>query len=525
MPIASNPSAGTYAFEQDLSIRATALPTSIGVVVGASKRGPINERTLVVDKEDFRTQFGKPDPNVSYMHYTANAFLQEANRLYVTRVVNDATLGGIIVDKAGPFATALAVNDIITDIMEYDLTTTNLLLITGANPGDWNNDLEVVLYPNVNDPEQEQFVITVLEKGVIKEEFKCTLRSKVDGNNKQLFVEDVVNDGSKLIRIRLNPINTELNNNPNAILMNALVSGALTGGSDGDPVTSSQIIQAWRLYEDPEDIVVNILINGGYTDPAVQLELDRIARIRDDAMAILDMPSDEQVAQDAVLYRRNTLNLNSSYSALYTPDVLIRDTDNGRSLYVPPSGFVAGVYARTDRVAAPYYAPAGLNRGILDVRGVRHVYKLGHRDMFADNQISVIQFMSGQGIVIWAEDTLQAFKSAFSNVSVRRSISMIKSTLRLATLPGVFEPNDELLQAEMRRICERLLEPIKQDRGLYNYEVVCDERNNKNATIANGDLIIDVYLDPTISAKRIHLNAIATRTGGIQFAIELLNAA
>lgn len=523
--LATNPSAGTYAFEQDLSIRATALPTSIGVVVGASNRGPVNERTLVVDKEDFRQKFGKPDPTVSYMHYSAHAFLAEADRLYVTRVANNALYGAVIVDKPGSFAEPLAVTGPVADPETFDQNPTNLMLIYAANPGAWNNGLKVVLYPDPNDPDNEQFIIQVLENNILFEEHKCTLRQKVNGYGQQLYVEDSVNLKSALIRVRLNPANTELLANPNAILMNAVFEAVLTGGSNGDAVTSSQIIQAWRLYEDPEDVTVNILINGGYTDPAIQLEMDRIARSRDDSMAILDVPQDLQDAQAAVEYRRNTLALNSDYSAIYSCDVLIRDTDNGRFLYVPPSGFVAGIYARTDRVAEPWFAPAGLNRGILDVRGVRHVYKLGHRNLFADNQVNVIQFMAGQGIVIWSEDTMQAFKSSLSNVSVRRSISLIKTTMKLATLTGVFEPNDDMLLAEIRRIGERLLAPIKQGRGLYYYEIVCDERNNTNALRANGDVVVDIYLDPTISAKRIHLNAIATKTGGIKFAQSIINAA
>lgn len=521
--IATNPSAGTYAFERDLSIRATALPTSIGVVVGASKRGPVNEKTLVIDKEDFRSQFGKADPTVSYLHYTADAFLADANRLYVTRVANNALYGGIIIDKDGPFSEIIPINDVLDDISTFDLSPTNLLLITGANPGAWNNDLSVIAYPDVNDPENEQFIIQVFEKGALIEEFKCTLRHKIDGFGNQLYVENAVNEKSTRIRVRLNPINSELNANPNAVLVNAVMQGTFTGGDDGDPVTSSQIIQAWRLYEDPEEITVNILINGGYTDPAIQLEMDRIARSRDDCMAILDTPANQQLAQDAVNYRRNTLTLNSSYSALYAPDVLIRDTDNGRSIYVPPSGFVAGIYARTDRLNAYWFDPAGLNRGILDVRGVRHVYRLGHRDLFADNQVNPIQFMSGQGIVVWGADTLQSFKSSFSNVNVRRLVSGLKTSLKITTLTGVFEPNDQFLQAELRRIAIRLLDPIKQGRGIYNYEVVCDERNNTPALTANGDVVLDIYIDPVLGAKRIYLNAIATRTGGIKFAQQLLS--
>ena len=64
------------------------------------------------------------------------------------------------------------------------------------------------------------------------------------------------------------------------------------------------------------------------------------------------MPSANQAVQSAINYRNNSLNLNTSYAAIYTPDVLIQDQYTSQQLYIPPSGYVAAVYARTDKVAS-----------------------------------------------------------------------------------------------------------------------------------------------------------------------------
>ena len=525
MPRAANPSAGTYAFERNNSAFVQPSSTSIGVIVGASNKGPVGERTPVTDGGDLRAIFGKNDPELTYMHICAQAFLTQGSLLYVTRVANNALYGGISVATVTNFSQVQAIGAGLAEPEDYVFATDDILFISGQNPGDWNNNIRVLLYPDTNDVEEQAFFLDVFEGAstVPVEHHRCTLHYRTDGFGGQMFVEDAINGNSDYIKVRLNGAHPAFQTNPESVLINAITEGYLTQGSNGDPITDGDIIEAWQLYEDPEVISVNILINGGYSSAAVQVEMDRIAHARDDCMAVLDVPSNLQDAQDAVNYRRNTLALSSSYSALYSPDLLIADIDSGRNIYVPPSGHVAATYAFTDNNAELWFAPAGLNRGVLPVFGVREVYKLGHRNMFVDNQVNAIQFMSGQGIVVWGADTLQSFASSLSDVPVRRLVSFLKTELKKATLPSVFDPNDDFLLGELRRISERFMRPIKQGRGVYRYEVVCDERNNNNQTRAAGDVILDVYIDPTRYTKRIHLNAIATQTGGIEFQLNLID--
>lgn len=521
-------SAGVYTGEQDNSIRATAIATSIGGIVGPSNRGPVGVPTLVVDTEEFRNRFGAADPALTYMHYCAEAFLQESSRLMVTRIAVNAKLGGIKIATVNNFSqSAQGAVGGLDEPEDIIFETLDIMYLYAADPGRWNNDLRVVLYPETNDLSGESFTLNVYEgeSTVPVEVYTGTLFDKLDGYGNQLSIETQLEEKSTRVRALVNAAHPSLVANASNLLINAVTSGSFTDGSNGDAINESDIINAWELYEDPEEITVNLLINGGYTAPSIQLKMDEIAESRDDCFAILDMPSTEQETQSAVAYRRNTLNLNSNYSAIYSPDLRIRDTQNGRDMYVPPSGHVAAAFARTDTVAASWFAPAGLNRGQLDVLGVRHVYKQGHRDTFADNQINPIRFMSGQGIVIWGQDTMQAHASALSNVNVRRLLMLLKQSIANAALVGVYEPNDTFLQNTLTRIATDFLNPIKRGRGLYWFSVVCDERNNTPETVAAGDVMLDIYVDPVLPAKRIHLNAIVPKTGGIKFAQELIDAA
>ena len=87
--MASNSSPGVYTRELDLSQRIRAVSTSIGAIVGASAKGPLGERVLVTNEQEFIAAFGKPNPRTSYMHYAALEFLSKSSRLFVTRVIND----------------------------------------------------------------------------------------------------------------------------------------------------------------------------------------------------------------------------------------------------------------------------------------------------------------------------------------------------------------------------------------------------------------------------------------------------
>lgn len=532
MLASNNSSAGVYTAENDRSQRLEAVSTSTGAIVGASNRGPIGVATLTVDNEDHKLVFGNADARVSYMHYCAELFHKESSRLYSVRVALDYKFGGMFIETKSNFATTRNLESGFESLNEIQFQLNDILFIYAADPGAWNNEIEIVYYPDINDLSGEAFFIEVYENGsaVATEVFRCTIYDKVDGNGKQLFVEDAINKKSSLIRVALNEAHPAFEVRENPDIMNAIGSGKLIGGDNGrdirtsDPEALAAILQAWELYEDWEFIDVNILINGGYALPAVHLKMDEIAVKRQDCIAVLDMPSDMQEATDAVDYRRNVLGFSTSHSAIYTPDIQIRDKVQGRDIYIPPSGYVASRYAYTDNAEAPWFAPGGTDRGNLsECSGVAYKYKQGHKNMLAENQINYIVAMAGNGVNIMGADTMYATASALRDIGIRRMLCFLKATVRIGQLFGVYEPNDDILRTQMRTSVEDVLLPIKRKRGLYWYQVICSRANNTNEMMDNGDLLIDVYLDPTRYAKRIHLNAIVPRTGELTTTEELLD--
>lgn len=533
----NNPSAGVYTSEIEVPDRSETFGVSTGVIVAATNKGPVGKRTRVTEIGRLRKLFGRIDPSVSFGLNCAEDFLQESNSLLFTRVVRDAKYAGILVRTVTNFSTAIQLTTGMADPNLVGMGDSDIMLIHAENPGKWGDDIYVIMYPDNNDPDGHQFFFEVYEgqSSVPVERFICTTFYKRNENGAQLFVEDVINNQSEILRVRFNWAHSAFTSNPEPVLINAILGGPLDelsgnrngqlfGGDNGVQPTLGDIINAWDMYADHEIVDCDILINAGYVDPAVQHKINEIAQRRLDCIAVLDVPPEYGRTDRAIDYRRNVLNMNSSSSALYAPYVKVRDTNAARSYFIPPSGKVAAVYARTDNVAASWFAPAGVNRGIItSVEDLQYDYDQGDRNALTDNQINFIREMAGYGNVIWNADTLYAFKSPLNDIGVRRLLGILHRIVRFGQLRSVFQPNDTFLQSQIRQDMINMLEPIRTGRGLDWYDVICDNRNNPPAQVANGDLVCDVYLDPTRYTKRIHLNAIVPKTGGIKFAEQLLD--
>jgi hypothetical protein len=358
------------------------------------------------------------------------------------------------------------------------------------------------------------------------EVWSVTLLPGVDGFGNQTEVSNLVNDTSLGSRY-INVLNV-FGNSPATTPIPTVYSSAmkvLSGGSSGTAVTATDVVNAWDLYKDKEQVSISLLINGGYSTPTVQLAMDAIARKRMDCMAILDLPSSYQTPAAALNYRNNILNLNTNYSAIYGPDLLIGDVDNAIQLYVPPSGHVAGAYAYNDNVADAWFAPAGLNRGLLSILGLRKLYNEGDRELLSGANINYVRKLPGLGFAIMEAWTLQSKRSALSFVPVRRLLIVIETALAKALLFSLWEPNDPVLRLQIITMIGDYLDTIKRRRGVNKFLIVCDNSNNLSTDVANGILRVDVYVEPTLPVQQIAARAIITKqNASFSEAVKLANA-
>lgn len=392
------------------------------------------------------------------------------------------------------------------------------LATVGAGFGYYIDNGSVTPNPAVNPPTTgattPQFTVNVYDtlqsQNVPVESWPVALTQMVNAQGQQLEITQTINNQSAYIRV--------ISNIASLLSVPPIYSVAPTFGavaSDGATPTSSDVIQAWQDFADPEQVDVRILINNGYAVPAVQLAMDEIAQTRMDCIAVLDVPSNMQSSgQQCANYRNIDLNLDSSWSALYASDVQIQDSYSNAILYVPPSGFVAAQYAYTDSVAYPWFAPAGANRGKIKALGLRTKFSSPDRDLLSQNQINVIRSIKGIGnSVIWDQWTLQSELSALSFVNVRRMLISIKLSVEQFLLYKDFDPNDDFLRTQIVTGINGYLKTVKQARGLQQYLVQCDLKNNTQLNIGQGQLHVDLYLTPTIATRQFLVRSIITAQG------------
>lgn len=343
------------------------------------------------------------------------------------------------------------------------------------------------------------------------EAFDVSLADRLDGFGVQMQIEDKINTQSRYIRVYKNPAYTGVD----YFFDDAGGVNYFENGVDGTAPTSSDISLAWDNYADKEKITVRLLINGGVTSVTVQQKMNSIAMRRGDCVAILDMPTQYQseTGLSEVNYRRSILNLNTNRAAIYSPDLYINDPYNDKLLYVPPSGHIAGVYANTDYVAQAWFAPAGLNRGLLSIQGLRYKYNQEARDTLAPAQVNYMRNFPGQGIAVWEALTLQAKTSALSFVNVRRLLDVIEISVSEALLYSVWEPNDDFLRRQIVGMITEFLEVIRIRRGLLEYAVISDSTNNPPSVYSVGQLNVDVYVIPTLPAQKIQLGITILKSG------------
>jgi hypothetical protein len=354
-----------------------------------------------------------------------------------------------------------------------------------------------------NTPSSETFTFSLFNREDLKnplESWITSLKSQLDSEGNQLDISTVVNTGTyKSANIRVVVYNTDFSK------LQELSSVAwLSGGDDGYIPTTSQIIEGWSAFANPEKITVRLLINAGYTNTSIQQAISEIALSRKDCFAILDMPSDKQNTQDAANYRNYELNVNHSYAAIFSPDILVFDNISGTDVYVFPSGFVAGIICSTIKNSAIWFAPAGLNRGVLSgAKGVRVVYDEGDRDILEPLQINLILDKKANGTVLFGEYTLQTAKAPLQEIHTRLLVSNIEINVADYVQYQLFEPNDAYSRAVMVKSIIDFLQPIKDGRGLRDFLVESDITKEAAADIDAGTCLIKVLIKPVSSIKFI----------------------
>ena len=206
--------------------------------------------------------------------------------------------------------------------------------------------------------------------------------------------------------------------------------------------------------------------------------------------------------------------LESSYGAVYANWIKVSDSVTGKKFWNPVSGYVAAIFAKNDALGTQWSAPAGLNRG-----GFQNALDIAFnpnqkmRDRLYELGVNPVLYFNGEGYAVYGQKTLQTKPTAFDRINVRRLFLALERQVAKTVQYFVFEPNTEFVRHRLVSTITPIFDFAKSTEGLYDFLIVCDERNNTPTTIDNNELIVDIYIKPVRTAEFILLNFIATRTG------------
>ena len=216
-----------------------------------------------------------------------------------------------------------------------------------------------------------------------------------------------------------------------------------------------------------------------------------------------------------------------AYSAAFYPSCTTTDL-TGNVVVTAPSHMMLRTIIRSDSVAYPWFAPAGLRRGVVD-NALQIGYlqaqtgefqplgvNQGIRDVLYSNDVNPITFIPGTGITNFGNHTLQGTATALDRINVARLVAFIRGRLEIIGNQYLFEPNDTITRASIQAQITALMTDLVNKRGLYDYLVICDLNNNTPATIDANELYVDIAIEPVKAVEFIYIPMRIQNTGTIQ---------
>lgn len=215
----------------------------------------------------------------------------------------------------------------------------------------------------------------------------------------------------------------------------------------------------------------------------------------------------------------------SEYLGVYYPSGLATNLD-GSSVVVPPSHMMLRTMIRSDAVSYPWFAPAGVRRGLIDnVSSIGYVDRnddnnyvsigvtSGLRDVLYRNNINPLTVLPGVGLVAYGQKTRSAQTSAMDRINVARLVVYLRNTLARVAAPFIFEPNDTITRNQVKAAFDAVFNDLVAKRGVYDYLVVCDTTNNTPARIDANELWVDIAIQPVKAIEFIYIPVRLQNTG------------
>ena len=284
-----------------------------------------------------------------------------------------------------------------------------------------------------------------------------------------------------------------------------------------------------------EQTQFNLICAPGYTEliqDMITLNNDRLDTSFIIGDSPIDLPADSTTidnwAKNSALAADNGetgLVSHSEYLGVYYPSGLATNLD-GTSVVVPPSHIMLRTMIRSDAVSYPWFAPAGVRRGLVDnVSSIGYVDRAndnvyvsigvtnGLRDILYKNNVNPLTVLPGVGLVAYGQKTRASMTSAMDRINVARLVVYLRTVLPKIAAPFIFEPNDTITRTQVQAAFNSVFNDLVAKRGIYDYLVVCDTTNNTPQRIDSNELWVDIAIQPVKAIEFIYIPVRLQNTG------------
>ena len=565
-------SPGVLAIENDQSF-ITQQPVTVGAaIIGPTVKGQVEIPTIVTSYSDYQNKFGTTFTSASqvYTYFTSiaayNYFNNGGETLLVARVVSgtftsattdSSSVASCFIASTGSATTqSFALQTLSKGII---MNSSSSLDASGALAGGTSDNIRwqiVNTLPNQGtfdllirrgDDNTNNPIVLETWTGLSLDPFAPNYMSKVLGDytlnynatTNQVEISGSYPNRSAYVRVQSVDLPTpnyfDNNGNPKAAFTGSLpaagsgsfgaaVGTIMSGGQYYDQITDGNKSQGIpsasynnmiSLLSNADDYRFNVLLTPGLFDSLQASQCTSIinnTQNRGDNIFVLDLVPYSTQTPSAVVTQAQSRN--TSYAASYWPWCQVIDPDSGKNVWVPASTLIGGVYAYNDKVAEPWFAPAGINRGGLGIV-TRAALKLSqsNRDTLYSGKVNPIATFPGTGVVVYGQKTLQTKASALDRVNVRRLLISLKSYISQVAQNLVFEQNTIATRNQFLSQVNPYLQSVQQRQGLYAFKVVMDDSNNTPDVIDRNQLVGQIYIQPTKTAEFIYLDFNILPTG------------
>jgi uncharacterized protein len=479
--------------------------TAVAAFVGLTEKGPANTPTLVTNWTQFSQVFGDFVEGSYLAHAVYGYFLNGGGSAYVVRIGSDG-------DTAAPSAGA--------ELAGKGEPGRNVYRVTAAEGGPAGDDISVEI-GDPGEPADDAFKVTVSRGGKVEETFDNVSTKRgptnaatvVKARSKLIRLEEIGSGGTMIVPEKAN---VKLSGGTAVTAVRVTADDYVGNSADRTGFAGLEAVDEVTMLSVPD---VMAAYQRGIIDleavQAVQLAMIAHCELMGDRVAILDAPPALN-AQQVKEWRVDKAGYDSKYAALYWPWVKVFDPLKGQGIMIPPSGHMAGIWARSDDTRGVHKAPANeVVRGAITLE--LQITK-GEHDQLNPSGINCIRAFPGRGVRVWGARTISS-DPEWRYLNVRRLFNFVEESILEGTQWVVFEPNDSRLWDAVKRNVSAFLRRVWRDGALFGttaaeaFFVKCDAENNTQDTIDIGQLIIDVGIAPVKPAEFVVFR-IAQFTGG-----------